>query len=505
MLAHAEVFALRLAFGLLGRAGDVDGDLQLDLRMQVNWHRVQAEGLDRVLDRDVAALHPVSGGGQRFGDVARRHRTIELPRLAGLTNDDDPHPVELARNLIRAALELMIARFEIGAAALEFLLVGLGRAQGLATRQQEVAGVAVLHAHRIADMSEFADALEQNDVHGLSPFCVQPGWGSNERRARAQLEESVDDAEARQNRKGVLGPEHAAGVERDEHQGPHLQAARQRMRDCQALQRQGGSEPAGDDGEILCGRSGQGVGPAKAEEEHDSHRPGQRERGRHVGPRPSKVARQLGRAGRAVKVDAQHQERRGGDGRRAEPHQRVGEVAGSEVARRAVKGLGGEGGDRLSNVARAFAVAAVENDDGRQHPGAGEHSEQRRQRDNGADRRVDRGLGLPPAEISGERGDGERGHRPRGSGDGGGEDQCGQRLRENGEHGYRDRSGDRARVEFPAERRDHDRQRREIRERHRQNARLSADDKQERRGASRSDRDDKSMQHNGRCPALACG
>ena len=36
LLAHREVFALRLSFGLLGRAGDVDGDLRLDLGMQVN-------------------------------------------------------------------------------------------------------------------------------------------------------------------------------------------------------------------------------------------------------------------------------------------------------------------------------------------------------------------------------------------------------------------------------------------------------------------------------------
>ena len=97
-------------------------------------------------------------------------------------------PVELGRDLVCAALELVIARLEIGALALEFLLVGLGRAQSLAARQQEVAGVAVLHAHRIAHMAELADAFQQNDVHGLSPICVRPGWGREESRARAQLE-----------------------------------------------------------------------------------------------------------------------------------------------------------------------------------------------------------------------------------------------------------------------------------------------------------------------------
>ena len=35
LLAHAQILALRLTFGLLGRPGDVDGDLRLDLRVEV--------------------------------------------------------------------------------------------------------------------------------------------------------------------------------------------------------------------------------------------------------------------------------------------------------------------------------------------------------------------------------------------------------------------------------------------------------------------------------------
>src|SRR6185437_9167503 len=166
LLAHAQVLALRLALRLLGRAGDIDGDLRLDLGMQVNRDDVQAERLDRVLDRDVAAVDLVPGGGQRLGDVARRHRAVELPGLARLADDDHRHPVELAGDLVRGALELVIARLEIGASRLELLLVGLGRPHRLAARQEEIAGVAVLHPHRVADMAELADALQQYDVHG---------------------------------------------------------------------------------------------------------------------------------------------------------------------------------------------------------------------------------------------------------------------------------------------------------------------------------------------------
>ena len=85
------------------------------------------------------------------------------------------------------------------------------------------------------------------------------GRGGNERRARAQLEESIDDSEARKNGKGVFGAQHAAGVERNQHERPHLEAARQRVRDREALQRQRRAEPSDADGEILRGRSGQGV------------------------------------------------------------------------------------------------------------------------------------------------------------------------------------------------------------------------------------------------------
>ena len=205
------------------------------------------------------------------------------------------------------------------------------------------------------------------------------------------------------NRKRVFGPQDAAGVERDQHERPHLEAPRQRVRDRKPLQRQRRPEPAGDDREILRGGSGQGVGAAKADEEQDPERPGQRKRRRQVGPGPRKIVRELGRAGRGVEVDAQHQERRGGDRGGTEPHQRVGEVARRETARRAVERVGGEDGERVRDVARALAVAAIEDDHRRQRRGGAEHSEQRRQRDNGADRRMGGTVRLQPAEVSGER------------------------------------------------------------------------------------------------------
>src|ERR1700678_1302138 len=247
--------------------------------MEVNRDGVQAEGLDRLLDRDMAAFNLVPGGGQRFGDIARRHRAVELPGLAGLAYNDHLDAVELGRHLVRAALEFGVARLEIGASDLEFLLVGLCRAQRLAARQKEIARVAVLHAHGLADVSELAYTLHQNDVHDLSPSLSSRGRGSNESRARAQLEESIDDAEGRKNGKGVFGPQNAAGIERNQHEGPHLETARQRVRDREALQRQRCSEPTDADGEILRRRNRQGVSACETSKECDAYLPGKRKRG----------------------------------------------------------------------------------------------------------------------------------------------------------------------------------------------------------------------------------
>src|ERR1700733_14447457 len=138
----------------------------------------------------------------------------------------------------------------------------------------------------------------------LSPVWSSRGRGGDEGRARAQLEESIDDAEGRKNGKGVLGPQNAAGIERNQHEGSHLETARQRVRDREALQRQRGSEPSDADGEILRGRSGQGVSGSEAGEERAPHRPGKRKRRRHVWPWPGKIARQLRGASRAIEIDA---------------------------------------------------------------------------------------------------------------------------------------------------------------------------------------------------------
>ena len=64
---------------------------------------------------------------------------------------------------ILAAFEIM--RFELVALRLEMFAIGFGGTQGLATGQQEIAGIAGLHIHNFAELAELCDAFEQNDFH----------------------------------------------------------------------------------------------------------------------------------------------------------------------------------------------------------------------------------------------------------------------------------------------------------------------------------------------------
>src|SRR5690606_7272835 len=81
-------------------------------------------------------------------------------------------------------LALEVPRLELGALALELLLVGFVGAQRLALRQQEVAGVAVLDLDGFAHLAEAGNAFEKNDIHGF--FLSEP-----------QAVESVSSHEAR--------------------------------------------------------------------------------------------------------------------------------------------------------------------------------------------------------------------------------------------------------------------------------------------------------------------
>src|SRR5690606_25690981 len=102
----------------------------------------------------------------QIGDVARRDRAVELAGFARRADCDEALAVERPGDLGGFFLALEVARLELGALALELLIVGFVGAQRLALRQQEVARISVLDPDRLAHLAEAGDALEKNDFHG---------------------------------------------------------------------------------------------------------------------------------------------------------------------------------------------------------------------------------------------------------------------------------------------------------------------------------------------------
>jgi hypothetical protein len=161
-----HVLATGLALGLVLAAGDVDGDVHLDLGMQGHGDGEQADRLDRGGDVHLLAVDGETAIGDRGGDVARRDRAVKLAAVACLADQDKGLAVQLVRDLLGLALELEVMGLELGLLSLEIFAVGLGGAQGLPLWQQEVAGEAVLHLHLVAHLAELLDPFEQNDLHG---------------------------------------------------------------------------------------------------------------------------------------------------------------------------------------------------------------------------------------------------------------------------------------------------------------------------------------------------
>ena len=164
--------------------------------MQQHRHLVQADRLDRHVERDLVAVDDETAVGHERGKVARRNRAIELSGFRRLADHHEALPVELGADLVGLGLGHEVARLQIDLHGLKLGLVGLRRTQRLAFRQQIVAGIAVLHAHHLAHLAEVGDAFEQNHFHCLSPVSgLRIGWAAPAGDAAAQVEGGVGEAE----------------------------------------------------------------------------------------------------------------------------------------------------------------------------------------------------------------------------------------------------------------------------------------------------------------------
>ena len=129
--------------------------------MQRDRNLVLADRLDRRIHHDLRTVDGDAVSGERGDDVARGHRAVKLAGFGSLTQHGERLAFQLRHQLVGVALGDEVARLEVGAHRLELALVVLGRAQRLALRQQEIAGIAVAHFHDVADLAEAADTIAE--------------------------------------------------------------------------------------------------------------------------------------------------------------------------------------------------------------------------------------------------------------------------------------------------------------------------------------------------------
>ena len=144
----------------------LDGDIDLHFGMQHHRNGEQTHGLDRHADQDLVTVDLEARLFHRVGDVARRHRTIELAAVAGLTDQDERLAAQLLGDGFGVLLAFQIVGFQMRLLGLEIIAVGLGGPQRLLLGQQEIAGKAVLDADFVAHLAQLFDAFEQDHLHG---------------------------------------------------------------------------------------------------------------------------------------------------------------------------------------------------------------------------------------------------------------------------------------------------------------------------------------------------
>src|SRR5205823_12270367 len=95
-------------------AGDVDLDRHRHLWMQSDLDLVHTNSLDRTIKHDLTLGYVGSDAFERFGDVARRHRPIELAGVRGLTDQLDRLPIDALRRFFGVGALLRIVFFDPG-------------------------------------------------------------------------------------------------------------------------------------------------------------------------------------------------------------------------------------------------------------------------------------------------------------------------------------------------------------------------------------------------------
>ena len=140
VLGRDDVFTLGLTFGFFLAARHIDGDGHEDFGMKTDLHVMKAKRLDGFLQINLRTGNLQFLGADRIDDVARRDRAIKVSGFAGLTDQDVGVAIDVLSQAGGRFTAFGIALFDDLTLTLEPGLVGLGRAQRLFLRQQEIAG-----------------------------------------------------------------------------------------------------------------------------------------------------------------------------------------------------------------------------------------------------------------------------------------------------------------------------------------------------------------------------
>src|SRR5829696_5199283 len=147
---------------------DPDADLGLHVRVQLDWHAIDAERLDRLVQIDQALLDVEALRVELLGDVCRGDGAEQLALLADACREGELHFFEPLGQLGGRLDALVLGGLEAAALLRDALQVARRRFVGEAVGEKEVAGISVLDGDDVSWLAQVLDRLAENDFHELS-------------------------------------------------------------------------------------------------------------------------------------------------------------------------------------------------------------------------------------------------------------------------------------------------------------------------------------------------
>jgi hypothetical protein len=154
----------------------------LDLTMELDGYVEDTDVAKGLIQNDVTAIDLKPNLTESFGDVALGDRTEKLAFLVRIPLDGHGRRLEFLGTGTGTGQLPLDPMLGLALLVLKPTDVPLVCDRGQPTRDQKVAGITILDANDVADLTKGWDVLLQNDVHDLLPSRVLYR-GPNPRRA----------------------------------------------------------------------------------------------------------------------------------------------------------------------------------------------------------------------------------------------------------------------------------------------------------------------------------